>query len=38
VQIGVFLRVVYTQASAILAMDEMLKYVGIKPYEYKGRG
>lgn len=35
VQIGVFLRVVYTQKSAILALDEMLKYVGIKPYEYK---
>ncbi|MCU0514593.1 MAG: hypothetical protein MUE40_18730 [Anaerolineae bacterium] len=34
VQIGVFLRVVYTQQSAILALDEMLKYCGIKPYQH----
>jgi hypothetical protein len=36
VEIGVFLRVVYTQKSAMLALDEMLKVTGIKPYSYKG--
>jgi hypothetical protein len=32
VEIGVFLRVVYTQRSAIVALDEMFKAKGIKPY------
>jgi hypothetical protein len=32
VEIGVYLRVVYTQRSAIVALDEMFKAKGIKPY------
>lgn len=32
VEIGVFLRVVYTQRSAILALDEMFACKGLKPY------
>ena len=32
VEIGVYLRVVYTQRSAIMALDEMFKAKGIKPY------
>lgn len=34
VEIGVYLRVVYTQQSAILALEEMLRAVGIKPYPH----
>jgi len=32
VEIGVYLRVVYTQRSAIVALDEMFKAKSIKPY------
>lgn len=32
VEIGVYLRVVYTQRAAIVALDEMFRAKGIKPY------
>jgi hypothetical protein len=32
VELGVFLRVVYTQRAAIVALDEMFKAKGVRPY------